>query len=155
RRQTVDEANERLAAAMRRRVSEARAERGRLSMRLYARHPSVVVAGARASLGPLEVKLAAAIRRRLDALRGPLGGEAARLDSLSPLAVLGRGYAVARGPSGRTVVDAGELHPGDVVRVRVHRGEFSATVLEVTAPDANPLISSPSPSPSPCPKSAG
>ena len=96
----------------------------------------MVVSGARASLGPLEVRLAAAARRRVAALRGRLGDAAARLDALSPLAVLGRGYAIAAGPSGRAVHDAGDLHPGDVVRVRVHRGAFSAVVQPANRPTA-------------------
>jgi exodeoxyribonuclease VII large subunit len=131
RRQILDDARERLTTALRRRLAEQRASRNRLSMRLLARHPSVVVSGARASLGPLEVRLAAAARRRLSTLRGRLGDAAARLDALSPLAVLGRGYAIAAGPSGRTVLDAAELQAGDVVRVRVHRGSFAAAVVGV------------------------
>jgi exodeoxyribonuclease VII large subunit len=76
------------------------------------------------------VRLDAAVRARLARLHGELGDVASRLDALSPLAVLGRGYAIASGPSGAAVLDAGELAPGDVVRVRVHRGAFSARVLD-------------------------
>jgi exodeoxyribonuclease VII large subunit len=129
RQQVLDEARARLAAAARRRLAAARAERTDLSMRLLARHPSVVVQGARAALGPLEVRLAAAARRRVTLLRGRLGDAAARLDALSPLAVLARGYAIASGPSGRAVLDPAELRAGDRVRVRVHRGAFTASVV--------------------------
>jgi exodeoxyribonuclease VII large subunit len=130
RRQGVDEARERLAAALRRRVGERRAEVARLERRLAARHPRAVIAGARATLGPLSVRLGAAMRADLAGLRRRLAGAAGRLDALSPLAVLGRGYAIATGPSGRAVVDAAELRPGDAVLVRVHRGSFAAHVDE-------------------------
>jgi exodeoxyribonuclease VII large subunit len=133
RRQRLDDARGRMAAAVRLRLVARRAESTRLSRRLLGRHPSAVVAGARASLGPLQVRLAAAARRRLASLRGRLGDAAARLDALSPLAVLGRGYAIAVGPSGRAVVDPAELRPGDEVRVRVHRGAFTALVRSSTA----------------------
>jgi exodeoxyribonuclease VII large subunit len=130
RRQTLDDARERLAAALRRRLVDHRAEHARLERRLLARHPSAVVAGARASLGPLQVRLAAAARRRVASLRGRLADAATRLDALSPLAVLGRGYAIATGPSGRPILDAGEVHPGDLVHIRVHRGEVLARSVD-------------------------
>jgi exodeoxyribonuclease VII large subunit len=79
------------------------------------------------------VRLVAAVRRRLLALRGRLGDAAAHLDALSPLAVLGRGYAIASGPSGRPILDAGELRLGDVVHVRVHRGELWARTISADA----------------------
>jgi exodeoxyribonuclease VII large subunit len=131
RRQRLDDARERMATAVRRRLAEQRAESARLERRLLARHPSAVVAGARAALGPLQVRLAAAGRRRLAALHGRLGDLATRLDALSPLAVLGRGYAIAAGPSGHAVLDAAELHRDDVVHVRVRRGAFRARVVSV------------------------
>ncbi len=101
RRQAIDDTRERLAAALRRRLVDDRAGGARLQRRLLARHPSAVVSGARASLGPLQVRLAAAERRLLAARRGRLGDLCTRLDALSPLAVLGRGYAIVAGPSGR------------------------------------------------------
>ena len=129
RRQILDDARERMAKAVRRRLAEQRADGARLERRLLARHPSAVVAGARGALGPLQVRLAAAGRHRIVALRSRLGDAAARLDALSPLAVLGRGYAIVAGPSGHAVLDAAELHPGDVAHVRVQRGAFRARVL--------------------------
>jgi exodeoxyribonuclease VII large subunit len=130
RRQMIDDARERMTKIVRRVVGEQRASVARLERRLLARHPSAVVAGARASLRPLRVRLDAAARARLASLRGELGDVASRLDALSPLAVLGRGYAIASGPSGALVLDARDVAPGDVVRVRVHRGAFTARVDE-------------------------
>jgi exodeoxyribonuclease VII large subunit len=129
RRQLLDDARDRMAAAVRRQLTAERAVTTKLSRRLLARHPSAVAASARAALGPLEVKLAAAARRILGDLRSTLGAAGARLDALSPLSVLGRGYAIATGPSGRAILDAGEVRAGDTVDVRVHRGSFRARVL--------------------------
>ncbi len=57
---------------------------------------------------------------------------AARLADLSPLGILGRGYAVCYDESGRRVVrSAGELRPGDRVRVRLHRGLAGCLVESV------------------------
>jgi len=55
---------------------------------------------------------------------------AGRLDSLSPLAVLGRGYAIARRASdGRIVRDPAEVAPGERLALRVAGGEIDASVL--------------------------
>ena len=68
----------------------------------------------------------ARVRHRAD---GRLRGAAARLDTLSPLAVLGRGYAVCWNAD-RTVVirDSGAVAEGDRVRVTLARGELECAV---------------------------
>lgn len=86
-------------------------------------------------------------RQRLDelterALRGLVAGHrlrrarvdglASRLQALSPLAVLQRGYAVVRGPDGRILQSVQQVKPGDVIAARLKDGELSAQVQQVT-----------------------
>ncbi|MDQ1731165.1 MAG: exodeoxyribonuclease large subunit [Pseudonocardiales bacterium] len=52
----------------------------------------------------------------------------ARVISLSPQAVLDRGYAVLWDSEGAVVRDAEDTFDGEPLRVRVARGEFSVTV---------------------------
>jgi exodeoxyribonuclease VII large subunit len=60
---------------------------------------------------------------------------AAGLDSLSPLAVLGRGYAlVQRAADGRIVRDARQVSTGEALLVRLARGRLGCEVRE-TVPD--------------------
>lgn len=56
---------------------------------------------------------------------------AARLEDLSPLGILGRGYAVCYGEEGAVVRDAGEVAPGDHLTVRVARGTLGCVVESV------------------------
>jgi exodeoxyribonuclease VII large subunit len=49
--------------------------------------------------------------------------------------VLGRGYALARGPSGEILRDAGQVAPGDEIALRLARGELAATVRRVRGAD--------------------
>ena len=57
----------------------------------------------------------------------------ARLDALSPLRVLERGYAIAlHEDTGRAIRSAEEVKSGDRVRVRVSKGEFGAKVESKT-----------------------
>ena len=61
--------------------------------------------------------------------RGELRTRAAQLDALSPLAILGRGYAVAWKIPGEALVrSADQLKPGDALRVRFGEGSVEATV---------------------------
>ena len=50
-----------------------------------------------------------------------------KLHSLSPLAVLGRGYAVAYDSQGRIIKRAADVQPGERLRVRVADGEIRVT----------------------------
>ncbi len=67
--------------------------------------------------------------------RGALGALAARLEGLSPLAVLGRGYSLCTRPSGEVVTRAGRVGLGERVVVRLSEGELGCRVEEVREPD--------------------
>ncbi len=68
----------------------------------------------------------------LKAFRQKTEGGIGKLQSLSPLAVLERGYSIARLlPSGEVICSASQLKKTDPVLVKVHRGEFVARVEEV------------------------
>jgi exodeoxyribonuclease VII large subunit len=75
-------------------------------------------------------RLCRAVRRRAQSAGEALGARAARLEALSPLATLGRGYAlVERLPDGTLVRSAEQLAPGNDVRLRFSRGEALARVV--------------------------
>ena len=62
--------------------------------------------------------------------RTHLDGIRSRLRALDPLAVLGRGYSVVRGPDGRVLVSAGQVAAGDDISVRLVDGELDAQVKQ-------------------------
>jgi exodeoxyribonuclease VII large subunit len=82
-------------------------------------------------MGPLSIRLASAMKRQLESARGKVSDRAGRLDALSPLAVLGRGYAIVTTAAGRAVRRADEVEPGAVVTVRLARGRLGARVTKV------------------------
>jgi exodeoxyribonuclease VII large subunit len=92
------------------------------------------------SLGRDRVRLAAAsgrlavsVAHALDRARADVRHGAERLEDLSPLGILARGYAVCYAADGRTVVrSASVLSPGDRVRVRLHGGGAGCVVETVT-----------------------
>jgi exodeoxyribonuclease VII large subunit len=86
-----------------------------------------------------EEKLAAAIRRSLERNRSATAVLAGRLNALSPLAVLSRGYAVVTAPkSGEVVRDASRVRIGDQVRIQLRDGRLLCEALEADSQGAAP-----------------
>ncbi len=75
-------------------------------------------------------RLAGAIGRRLERYRHELAAGGGRLDALSPLKILARGYALARDGQGRVLKRVAQLPPGLAFRLRVSDGEVAARVRE-------------------------
>jgi exodeoxyribonuclease VII large subunit len=63
-----------------------------------------------------------------------------RLDSLSPLAVLGRGYSVTRRSDGSIVRRAREVASGEDVHVLVQEGTLDCRVTEARERDDRPQV---------------
>jgi exodeoxyribonuclease VII large subunit len=61
-----------------------------------------------------------------------LGTSAARLNALSPLATLARGYAVARDADGRALTSALQFSPGLKFDLQLHDGRIAAKTEEVS-----------------------
>ena len=110
------------------RLAEYRRQHGVLTERLQ-RALITAVERRRSTLRVLEQRLEPATSRQIARSRARLERDAARLDALSPLAVLGRGYAIARSSRG-VVTQVADVADGDALMIRVADGEFLATVGE-------------------------
>ena len=99
--------------------------------RLHACHPRAKLERGRAALESLSRRLVGDADRRRSQSRAELGELAGRLNALSPLKVLDRGYSLVRhGPTGEIVRSAEQVGPGDAVNIRLAHGELSAVVRE-------------------------
>ncbi len=77
----------------------------------------------------LESRAQRALDHQLRRARSLLDAKTAHLDSLSPLAILARGYSLTRRLSdGRVVRDGAELVPGDRIATRFAAGEVTSRV---------------------------
>jgi exodeoxyribonuclease VII large subunit len=118
-----------LQRATRTRLASVERRLDGLHGRLEARDLRRRLGATRARLVTATGRLDAVIVRRRHAARTRLGALAAGLGSLSPLAVLGRGYAVCWDEARRTILrDAGEVTEGTPIRVTLARGELAARV---------------------------
>ena len=126
----LDRARQRLEDVIHDQLAARREMLRLLRERLQTQHPRERLHRLEREVARLEQRLKALAARALAARRHRYEGLTARLDALSPLKVLARGYAVAFDPRGHALLQAAQVRPGERVRVRLHEGELVAEVVE-------------------------
>ena len=106
-----------------------------LSERVYLRSPSQKIGTVRLLISQVAKRLERHTQHAIETYRGKIEGIAGRLESLSPLAILQRGYSITRQiPSLRILRDAGLVEEGDKVEVKLHRGALFCAVERIEKP---------------------
>jgi exodeoxyribonuclease VII large subunit len=128
-RQRIDDQLGRAERALRRRLERWR-QAGRTAEReLLEHHPRTRLLRLRAELDALDAAQRGAARHRLTVERGRFGALVERLQALSPLGWLARGYAVARVAGGGPLVRTpGQAPPGTAVDVLLSEGGLRCQV---------------------------
>jgi exodeoxyribonuclease VII large subunit len=93
--------------------------------------PPARVAGLRQRLDDDRRAIDRAIARAVPLRRQRTVSARRRLEALSPLAVLGRGYAIVEGADGRVRSDVAALSPGEAARLRMRDGRAGVRVESV------------------------
>ena len=127
----------RLKVAMQRRLQTEQQGFWRLQSRLPSPLPRIQQQ--RQALLQLQQSLKHGVLRDTDRARHQLRNVTGKLDALSPLRILERGYSVVtRGDSTtQVVIDAAALSVGEQVTARLHKGLILAEVKQIK--DASPL----------------
>ena len=129
--QRLDELEQRLIRAVRGEISERRTTLVHLAAHLRQRSPALRVAAARGRMQIASKSLRTELQRRLGALDNRLRLAAGKLNTVSPLATLQRGYAIVTDANSTVVTDATAVAPGDVIQARLSRGTLQARVEQV------------------------
>lgn len=95
--------------------------------------PRQMLARMRERLAVSSTRIERSLERTLGRAAARAEGLDARLRSLSPLAVLDRGYALVLGKDGTLIRSTGQLEPGDHLRTRLSDGEFGSIVDQISA----------------------
>jgi exodeoxyribonuclease VII large subunit len=129
--QRLDELQLRLNGAVARRLRVRSQRLEAVTARLRQQNVALRAARARHRLQGATARLRSLSSQSTAGLRQRLNRASTRLEALSPLAVLGRGYALAYSADGRLLRSAAETAPDEVVRVRLGSGSFEAEVKKV------------------------
>lgn len=129
--QRMDELELRLEKAIRQRLTTIGVRNDHLSQRLVMQSPRRQLSDSQESLRRTSERLASVMQQNLRQRRDTLEHAAQTLNLVSPLATLGRGYAIVRDSTGKIVRDTSEIGPGDTISARVARGEMTAKVTSV------------------------
>ncbi len=129
--QRLEQLAARFVAAARRTLRGEQARLESMLRRLYQAHPGARLLQHSQRLDELEARLRLALRSRLAASTARLDSAVRALQAVSPLATLGRGFAVVtRSADGALVMAAEQLAPGENIDVRLSVGSVRAAVLE-------------------------
>ena len=122
----------RLAAGLRSRAAAARLRLDGLARHVVFRRPLQRVFDLGRQLDELGVRLLRAVRGRARLARQQVDTAGGRLESLSPLAVLARGYSLTqRTADGRLIRAAAETSPGERMTTRFASGQTISRVEQV------------------------
>ncbi len=113
-----------------RRIERARRSLSDLAARRALSDPAAIFTERRMLLTYLSDKTASAMESRLLTLRAGFREEAGRLEAMSPLSILKRGYSVALGTDGAPKRSVTQLERDELLTLRLDDGEATARVLD-------------------------
>ena len=135
---TATRVRRRMDTRMRELFGDRRRRAGNAKRLLERNAPAARIAELRLRLDDGRRAIDRAIGRAVPLRRQRTVSAGRRLEALSPLAVLGRGYAIVEGPDGRVRSDARSLGVGERARVRMRDGRAGVRVETVEVPDGRP-----------------
>lgn len=127
--QRLDELERRLQRAMDLGLANREQRLARLTTHFSALSPARRMERLTDTVAGLELRLRAAVHRRMDQSRARLEAQAGALNALSPLATLGRGYAIVRRERDGTIVRrAREVETDEQVSAQLGEGKIICRV---------------------------
>lgn len=112
------------------RLSALRERLTALEQKRVLRDPMAFIADKRLLLDYTQKSLASLAEKQVGERRQRFAALCASLHAMSPLAVLARGYAVARTATGTVLRSADEVTVGETIDVTLGRGSLACTVNE-------------------------
>lgn len=130
-------ARKQMLSALLARVDTGRERLEQLRQRRVLTDPGAYVADRRLALDHAAALLQASFRSSVSDKRGRLAQGVAALDAMSPLKVLGRGYAIAETEEGRILRSRKDAAPGQRLRLKLADGDVGCRVEEDPACEVN------------------
>ena len=129
-RQVLDTMAENMAISLGRQIKAGRLHLKALSESPALKSPTAYLNQRRQSLQLLQNRLVAAQTQTIERRRRRFVEQTAKLDAMSPLKVLTRGYAMAQTADGQVLKSVTQVQPGEQINVSLSDGGLTATVTE-------------------------
>ncbi|BCB06914.1 exodeoxyribonuclease 7 large subunit [Vreelandella venusta] len=127
-RQHVTALCQRLQRAIQQTVQQQQVRVTQLSKRLASQDMVRLHRAEQERVSQLQRRLASAMQRALEVRQARLSSAARELNAISPLAVLGRGYAIAQDEKGQVIRRAEDTTPGQKLSLRLGEGRLNVEV---------------------------
>jgi exodeoxyribonuclease VII large subunit len=130
----LDQWRQRMQRSLASRLAEVRQRLAHLAQCRFLRQPSKLVEDSMRQVDDLEQRLTRGLQLARSSADARLAQLAGRLESLSPLAVLGRGYSVTtRARDGKVVRRGDQLAAGDEIVTQLEQGRIVSRVVATTS----------------------
>ena len=130
-RQTLDSMNAAMAVALNRQLKAARQHLTMLSQSPALKSPTGYLEQRQKSLELLTNRLVSAQSNQINRKHQQYIALTAKLDAMSPLKVLTRGYAMAQTQDGEVLKSVKQVERGERITVSLSDGKLSATVMDI------------------------
>ena len=129
-RQNLDSMSSAMATALNRHVKAARQHLNVLSSSPALQSPTGYLDQRRRNLELLQNRMTSAQTRTLERKKRQFVAAVAKLDAMSPLKVLTRGYALVKTEGGEVLKSIHQVEPGDRIRISLSDGSVTAAVSD-------------------------
>lgn len=130
-RQTLDSMMAQMSVAMQRQLKNARRHLNILAQSQSLRSPDQYLLDRKKSLNLLSGKLVSAQSDLLHRYKQRFVADTAKLDAMSPLKVLARGYSMAKTEDGKILRSVKQINPGDQFSLQVNDGTIDAVAVQL------------------------
>lgn len=129
-RQSMDTLCSSMAAALTRQLKSAQQHLNVLSQSPALRSPTGYIEQRRKGLELLENRLQAALNQSISQKNGRFIAAVSKLDAMSPMKVLARGYSMAQTDTGEVLRSVSQTERGERITVSLSDGRLSAVVMD-------------------------
>lgn len=131
--QQLDHLELRLITNIQKKLAAKRNQHALIENRLYNQKPEQLILQRREQIRSLHTRLNTCIQSDLQRTKLQLRSLMAQLHTVSPLATLERGYAIAKDDQGRVIHCASQSQVDDTISVQLHDGNLTCTINEVNS----------------------
>ena len=131
-RQYLDKISAQLAVSMHRRIKTARQQLKIYSASSVLKSPDQYIHQRKTALDGFKERLNASYIRCIQSKKMKYIGYASKLDALSPLKVLSRGFSLTQSQGGSLISSIQQVRPGDEICISVKDGHIKGSVTEIT-----------------------